>query len=76
MNLSPRTINVSYKTCISYTSLVLLGSTTASQRALAAAQAAELGGKEKALTGFRGFLATACRRLANRSLVLCHIDDH
>ena len=43
-----------------YTSLVLLGSTTASQRALAAAQAAELGGKEKALTGFRGFLVTAC----------------
>ena len=43
-----------------YTSLVLLGSTTASQMALAAAQAAELGGKEKALTGFRGFLVTAC----------------
>ena len=43
-----------------YTSLVLLGSTTASQRALAAAQAAELGGKEKALKGFRGFLVTAC----------------
>ena len=43
-----------------YTSLVLLGSTTASQRALAAAQAAELGGKEKTLTGFRGFLVTAC----------------
>ena len=43
-----------------FTSLVLLGSTTASQMALAAAQAAELGGKEKALTGFRGFLVTAC----------------
>ena len=59
-----------------YTSLVLLGSTTASQRALAAAQAAELGGKEKALTGFRGFLATACRRLAFKSIVLCQIDDY
>ena len=42
------------------TSLVLLGSTTASQRVLAAAQAAEFGGKEKALTGFRGFLASSC----------------
>ena len=41
------------------TSLVLLGSTTASQRVLAAAQAAEFGGKEKALTGFRGFLASS-----------------
>ena len=43
------------------TSLVLLGSTTASQRDLAAAQAAELGGKEKALTGFLGFLASSWR---------------
>ena len=53
-----RSIYVIYKKM--FTSLVLLGSTTASQRALAAAQAAELGGKEKALTGFRGLLVTAC----------------